>query len=153
MKATIFSQVVIITFALLITGTTLAQPLDEDDRSPDKSKRQHQMQIPDLTDEQQEQIKNLKVNHLETILPLQNELKEKEARLHTLSTAENADMQSINSLIEEIGSIKTQMKKGKAAHHQSIRQLLTDDQRILLDARPIHKQHEQHPPKPMRDKY
>lgn len=37
MKATIFSQVVIITFALLITGTTLTQPLDEDDSSPDKS--------------------------------------------------------------------------------------------------------------------
>ena len=92
--------------------------------------------IPDLTEEQEEQIQNLRTEHMKTVLPLRNQLAEIQARLHTLSTAENADMNQINRTIDEMGEIRTRMMKEGAAHKQDIRKMLTDEQRVAFDSRP-----------------
>ena len=94
------------------------------------------LDIPDLTEEQKEQIKELEINHMKEVLPLNNEIGEKEARLRTLSTEDEADINAIYTLIENIGSIKTDMMKKEAAFHQGIRKILTSDQRILFDTGP-----------------
>ncbi|MEM9856239.1 MAG: periplasmic heavy metal sensor [Bacteroidota bacterium] len=89
--------------------------------------------IPDITNDQKENIKALRTENQKQILPLRNQLGEKEARLKTLTTADEADMKSINAMIEEIGSLKIEMAKLKAATHQKVRAELTDDQRLFLD--------------------
>lgn len=87
----------------------------------------------DLSDEQEEQIESMRTSHMETLLPQKNKLKEKQARLNTLSTAKEVDMKAINSIIDEIGAIKIEMMKERVAHQQSVRKVLTDAQRIKFD--------------------
>ena len=89
--------------------------------------------IPDLSEEQQKKIKKLRTVHIKKMLPLRNELREKEARLQTLRTAEKPDMNAINTQIESIGAVKIQIAKEREAHRQEIRKILTEEQRLQFD--------------------
>ena len=141
---------------LMLAGTAMAQvdalepePVDVESIDMEHEQEREQMQkprmerrkchgapIPDLTEEQKEQIQNLRTEHMKTVLPLKNQLAEMQARLQTLSTAENADMSQIDRTIEEMGELRTLMMKEGAAHRQTIRKLLTDEQRVAFDSRP-----------------
>ena len=89
--------------------------------------------IPDLTEEQQSRITDLRTTHMKEMLSEQNVLNEKRAKLRTLQTAEKVEMNSINQLIEEMGAIHIRMHKARAQHRQDIRSLLTDEQRVYFD--------------------
>jgi len=93
----------------------------------------------DLSDEQQQQIETMRTAHMEKMLPMQNELKEKKAHLNTLSTAKVADTKAINSTIDEIGALKVKMMKERESHQQDIRKVLNDEQRIKFDMHRAHK--------------
>lgn len=89
--------------------------------------------IPDLTEEQETKIKEMKTIHMKDMLKLKSELKEKNARLKSLQTADDVDMDKIYKVIDDIGSIKTKMTKERADLHQEIRTLLSDEQRVYFD--------------------
>lgn len=91
------------------------------------------LEMLELSEEQEAKIEDLRLSHLENMLTNRNELDEKKAKLNSLSTEKTVDMKAINSLIEEIGTLKTEMMKEKEAHHQEIRKILTDEQRIKFD--------------------
>ncbi len=93
------------------------------------------MNIPDLTDSQIEKIKVLKTTHMKTVLPVKNEIGEKEAKLRTLMSAENVDMSKVNSLIDEISVKKAFMKKDGVKMAIEIRKILTEEQRVFFDMR------------------
>jgi len=92
------------------------------------------MNLPDLTDEQRTQIRDIMLNTRKEMLPIQNELREKQAQLRTLTTGENIDMDAANTVIEEIGALRTEMMKNRIASRQEIRNLLTEEQRIIFDS-------------------
>lgn len=98
----------------------------------------------ELNDEQKTKIEAMRLDQQKKMLPLKNELGEKEARMKTLSTAEVADMKAINSLIDEMAVIKTKMSKEGAAHHQEIRKILTAEQRIKFDMNNGERGHQKH---------
>ena len=139
MKARI-SIIGVLLAALWFVGGVMAQGDDldlEEMEHPMPSRVEHRKPgpiIPDLTEDQEEQIQSLRTDYLKAILPMRNELAEMNARLQTLSTADNADMSQINGLIEDMGAIKMQMMKAGAAHRQEIRKLLTDEQRVVFDS-------------------
>ena len=89
--------------------------------------------IPDLTDKQKEQLKDLRVEHMKEIQPIMNEIGELKAKLQTLQTAESPNMNEIYKLIEAIGQQHTEIMKLKAAHVQEMRKLLTAEQRVFFD--------------------
>jgi len=91
------------------------------------------MNIPDLTDAQQTQLKEMRTAHMKEMMPLKNELKEREVHLQTLQTADKPSMNEIYAEIDKIGAIKTNMAKKHADFRQEIRKILTDDQRIYYD--------------------
>lgn len=91
--------------------------------------------IPDLTDQQKEQIRKIRLEGLKELLPLKNQLKEKQAQLRTLTTGQ-ADMPSAYEVAEEIGMIQTDLLKKRLDIRQQIRELLTEDQRVIFDVRP-----------------
>lgn len=93
------------------------------------------MGIKDLTEEQKQKMKSLRMTHQREMLQLKNQLNEKKAHLKTLETADNADINAINKTIEEMGSIKTDMLKKRAAHKQEVRKILTDEQRLKFDTK------------------
>lgn len=89
--------------------------------------------IPDLTEEQESQITDLRTKHMKEMLSDRNTLNEKRAKLRTLQTADKVEMNKINQLIEEMGAIHIRMHKARAQHRQDIRNLLTDEQRVYFD--------------------
>ena len=91
--------------------------------------------IPDLTEDQQSQIQTLRTAHWKEMQKFRNDLGEKSARLQTLQTAENVNMNEMNNLIEEMGTVRTKKQKKAMAHRMDVRNLLTDDQRVYFDSR------------------
>ena len=92
-----------------------------------------------LTEDQQAQMKSLHLKLQQEMLPIRNKLGENRARFRTLSTAENANMKSINKLIDANSQLDASMIKLRAANQQAVRKLLTEEQRIIFDSREFHR--------------
>ncbi len=94
-----------------------------------------EMRLPNLTDEQKEQIKAIVLNGRKETLPLRNAMREKRAELQTLRTSENYDERAVNSTISEIAELQESMMLMREQHRQEIREVLTEEQRIIFDSR------------------
>lgn len=92
--------------------------------------------IPDMTDEQKEQIQTHRLENREAMLPIRNELNEKQARLRTLTTGDTPDVEAAVAVIEEIGALRTEQMKLQLEHRMAVRELLTDEQRVAFDTLP-----------------
>ncbi|RMH64459.1 MAG: periplasmic heavy metal sensor, partial [Calditrichaeota bacterium] len=86
--------------------------------------------------------KAIRLDGMKQTMPLRNKIQELRAQLHTLQTKEAVNLKKVNALIDQIGDLKTQIMKIRAAHRQQIRALLTEEQRIIFDSMP----HGQHKP-------
>jgi Spy/CpxP family protein refolding chaperone len=64
-----------------------------------------------------------------------NDMAIKRAELQKYETADKPDMTLINSTIEDIGKLNTEMLKKRVAHELAVRSLLTDEQKAAFDAR------------------
>ncbi len=106
-------------------------------KNRDFNKNQVCERIPDLTEEQEAKIKELRVDHLKEMKSFRNQMNELRARKRTFMTSDNADLKEINSVIDQMTEIQNQMMKATAKHRQEIRNLLTDEQRIFFDSRPM----------------
>jgi len=95
--------------------------------------------LPGLTDTQKAEMKKIHLAQAQSTQDIRNQLMEKKAHLHTLQTAAKPNMKAINAAIDEMSALKTQMAKKKAATHQKIRSLLTPEQRVMFDNRPMGK--------------
>lgn len=101
------------------------------DNPPDS--RSFCWRIPDITEEQNSQIQDLRTDHLKTMRPFRNEIREQRAQLRTLETADSPDMSKINNTIDNISGIQNKMHKTRASHIQDIRKILTEEQRVYFD--------------------
>lgn len=91
--------------------------------------------LPGITSEQIEKIDALRLKNMKENQQLRNELGEKRARMRTLSSADNPDMKAIEKLIDEMSAIRAKMHKNMARTHQEIRNVLTEEQRVMFDNR------------------
>jgi Spy/CpxP family protein refolding chaperone len=119
---------------LLVVTSAFAQMPEMRPERGCKDRGEHMMMIPDLTEQQAEQIKSMRVEHMKDMQSLRNQMAEKKARLRTLSTADKVNMTEINKVIDEFGKMQTQMMKMREQYRQDIRKLLTDEQRIFFDS-------------------
>jgi len=103
-----------------------------------QQKRGIENTIPDLTDKQKEEIKTLRIAHLKEAQQIKNQMDIKRAELKALQTAENPDLDAINKKIEERSALRTDLEKKTAAYKQSVRALLTDDQKVIFDQKMMH---------------
>jgi Spy/CpxP family protein refolding chaperone len=120
---------------LLVTGIAFAQqPGTGHEHNEKMCSRGDKPMIPGLTEEQKEQMRELRVEHMKEVRQLRNQIGEQRARLRTLSTSDKVNMGEINRVIEDFGKMRTQMMKARAQHRQDVRELLTDEQRVIFDA-------------------
>jgi len=117
---------------LLTAGNMFAQRGPAQWQDPPQGSRML-MGIPDLTEEQLDQIKDLQITHLKDIRPMKNDIKINNAILEALQTEDEPDMGKINELIEENGKLFTEIRKKQVSHKMEIRNLLTDDQKVFFD--------------------
>jgi Spy/CpxP family protein refolding chaperone len=92
--------------------------------------------LPDLSNEQREKIRLSNLEHMKTMTPLQNQVREKKARLQTVLTASPYDARSADQLADELGKLGTAILKEMIRHDQGLRNLLTPDQQVIFDSRP-----------------
>jgi Spy/CpxP family protein refolding chaperone len=91
--------------------------------------------IPDLTEEQKTKIEALRVAHLKEMQTLRNQMGELKAKARTLATADKYDEKAVNANIDEMTKLQNLMMKKKSAHRNSVRNLLTDRQKLVFDSR------------------
>lgn len=89
----------------------------------------------DLTDSQQEQIKAMQVDFMKEMTPMRNNLGIKMAELKAASAGDNVDTKAVNKLMDEIGAMRTNMAKKQFANRQKVRTVLSDEQKVMFDAR------------------
>ena len=139
MKTTIFASILFVS-VLLSTSNLFAQhPMDHKAGRGEGSNKEMHGGIPNLTEEQKTKIKDIHLALSKEVQPLRNRLGELKAKQHTLTTSDKPDMIAINANIDEITKVTNQLMKSKAAHHQQIRALLTDEQKVWLDSHPFRK--------------
>lgn len=149
MKKTKFKNTISITIAIMIfvviSTDVMAQRSQRKMQKPGMRKEMmrngegreagHQMNnMLNLSDEQKEQMKTLRLKQMEQMLPIRNQLQEQRAKLQTLRTEKNVDMKAINNLIDDMADLKANQMKDQEAHRQEMRTVLTDEQRILFDS-------------------
>lgn len=139
MKTRKITTILLAGMLLLFTGKLVNAQTDVEKPNQPGCNKMHQML--DLTEEQQGKIEELKTAQMKEMLQLKNQLNELKAKQQTLKSAENADMKAINANIDEITSVKNKMMKQKAKHHQDVRALLTEDQRVKFDSHRFGKGH------------
>jgi Spy/CpxP family protein refolding chaperone len=88
-----------------------------------------------LTEDQRTQMKSLRLKMQQEMLPIRNKIGENRAKLRTLSTVENADLKAINKVIDNNSQLTANLAKLHAANRQTVRNLLTEEQRIMFDSR------------------
>ncbi|HTY58653.1 MAG TPA: Spy/CpxP family protein refolding chaperone [Bacteroidota bacterium] len=93
-------------------------------------------QIPNLSDQQKEQMRKLALAFSGKTLPLRNELGEKEARLRSLMTALEPDRPAIDKVVDDIGNLTKELLKARVANDLKVNEVLTPEQRLMRDALP-----------------
>lgn len=89
--------------------------------------------IPNLTEEQSEQISELRTAHLSEMQSFRDQIDVNRAEHRALMRG-GGTLDEINSNIDERANVRSLMEKKRAAHLQSIRNLLTEEQRVWFDA-------------------
>lgn len=149
MNTKITLKAILITFLITgITEATLAQQGPDRDLRKQRIEKVREMRqerglhrLPNLSETQKEQINEIMLQGREEVLLLQNQVREKMARLQTLRTAADVDMDAINAVIDEIGDFRTEIMKKRLASEQDIRKLLTEEQRVIFDSKGMRSRH------------
>ncbi|MFC2096315.1 Spy/CpxP family protein refolding chaperone [Bacteroidota bacterium] len=123
---------------LMITGanTNAQQGKNYSDQGRGLNRDHVCERIPDLTEEQQTKIKDLRLDQMKKMTDFRNQMNELQAKKQTLMTSDNSDMKEINSVIDQMTNVHNKMMKTSAQHHQDVRNLLTDEQKVIFDSMP-----------------
>ncbi len=118
-----------------------AEPNDADhkkDRKECKKGHEKHTDIPNLTEEQKTQIKAIKDEFKTENQTTKSAIREKREELRQLTSAESVNIEAVDSLIDEIGALRTSMMKSRTNMDLEVRSLLTEEQREYFDSRPLH---------------
>ena len=87
-----------------------------------------------LTQEQKDQIEKIRTEQMKKALPLRNQIAEKNSKLLTLTTGDNINQKSADKVLADIENLKSEMAKQMVRTRLDIRNVLTDEQKIIFDA-------------------
>lgn len=123
-----------ISLLLLASTTTFAQRgrgQMQGQRGPGFA--QAECRIPDLTEDQQEQIKTLRTEHWNEVEEFRTDMRILHAEMNDLTSGSDYDATAASKKIEKISSLKKKMMKARLAHRNSVRSLLTEEQKVVFD--------------------
>jgi Spy/CpxP family protein refolding chaperone len=87
----------------------------------------------DLTEEQQEAFKELRLKQYNAMKPLRNQMSELRARERTLLSEEKVDMKTLDKVIDDQTDLMNKMKKLQVEHQVAVKGILTDEQIMNLE--------------------
>ena len=94
-----------------------------------------------LTEEQEAQLKTLKLEHYKTMKPFRAEMGELKARKRTLMSQDVVDEKAVNNLIDQQTSLTNKLQKKQLTHTLAFKEILSDEQLMKLDQKRQHKMH------------
>ncbi len=100
---------------------------------PQRAAIEYCLMIPELTQEQEAQIKELRLRQTEQGTKHRNQMDELRARKRSLITGTSDG--DVNQVIDEMTALRNAQLKENVAHRQAIREILTEEQRIIFDSR------------------
>ncbi len=127
-------QIILLALAALSSMPLLAQQRPPMQERMQRMRAERPERESFLTEEQKEQMKALREEHMKTSTPLQNRMKELRARQNSLMSVESPDRGEINEVLEEINGLHGQLQKANVEQRLAFRELLTEEQRIKIDA-------------------
>lgn len=86
-----------------------------------------------LTPDQEKKFQELRLKQEKEMLPLQNDLRSVQLDLKGEMLADKPNQDKVNGFIEKAGKIRIDMQKKRFAHRQTLRGLLTDEQKAIWD--------------------
>lgn len=89
--------------------------------------------IPNLTEEQGAQLKELHLTMEKASLPIHNQIAEKEARLKTITTADEINLKDAGRVIQEISDLRTKLMNLRVENIVKMKEVLTDEQELALN--------------------
>lgn len=107
------------------------RPVERHQR-PQKAMQEYCLLIPDLTQEQEAKIGELRLKQIEQNTRHRNKMDELRARKRSLIT--RTDEGDVNQVIDEMTALRNAQLKENVAHRQAIREILTEEQRIVFDS-------------------
>jgi len=87
----------------------------------------------DLSDEQNEELKQLRMDHYKAMKPLKNKLLELKASERTLMSEEKVDLKKVNGVIDQQTDLISQIKKMQAEQKVKMKSVFTDEQSMKLE--------------------
>lgn len=94
--------------------------------------------ILDLTEEQQEQLSALRVEHIKIMKPLRAEMGELNARERTLMAQDEIDMKAVHKVIDQKTDLSNTIQKKQLDNRLACRNLLTEEQQVIMDQQRMH---------------
>jgi Spy/CpxP family protein refolding chaperone len=121
----------IILFGLTILLTTVGMLTAGPRRDGDGPR--HMMRMLDLTETQESQILDLKLEHEKQVLPVKTKLKELRTQMKLEMTAENFDEKKVSKLMDQMSDIQKEIHLKRVIHQRAVRDILTEEQKKKFD--------------------
>ena len=87
----------------------------------------------DLSEDQQSELKSLRLENYTSMKPLKNKMAELKARERTLMSEQKVNLNEVNSVIDEQTKLSNQIRKMQAAHKVKVKSVFTDEQLMKLE--------------------
>jgi len=140
MKKTVLTSALLMSL-MFINISVFAQRHNGEKRDGEqrRDKIEKMIEILDLNESQVDQIKSLHTQKITDIKPIKNELREKEARLITVSTVTQPNKKEVAKVVNEISSLRSEIFMIKSMNKLEVRSLLNEEQKLKFDQMKSHK--------------
>jgi len=108
-------------------------------RTQEANPRQYCLNIPDLTEEQEEKISSIRTEQLKESTQHRAKMDELRAKKRSLMLEASPDSEELNNVIDQMTELRNKQLKSNVAHRQQIREQLTEEQRAYFDSSPRYK--------------
>ena len=119
--------------ALLVTGVALAQGPRPNRGREEGPRKERLAEMLELSDAQKNQFEELRLAHRKSTKANKDAIKIKMVELESLTTHEVPNVKKINSLVDELNTLKAQEFKSEVNHRLELRALLDDKQKMKFD--------------------
>ncbi len=96
---------------------------------------QNCLNIESLTTEQKDALKKMHVARMDKSVQHRSQMELLQARQRNAMIQKEPDMKEVNKIIDEMGALRTSWMKEAVAHRLAIRNMLTEEQRVMFDSR------------------
>jgi Spy/CpxP family protein refolding chaperone len=126
------------TAGILLVGLLVVTGLKA---QPPRYERMAHFNVPDLSEEQKDEINTIRMEHFQKIKPLRNKMAELKAKENTLMSEEEVDLKAVNKVIDEQTDLINKMRKLQAEQKVKIKSTLTEEQIMKFEQRRALKKH------------